>query len=545
MRNEKNLGLRKEIIKTYISGQGMAPISWETGVNNMIIGIAKARSLHGLIILGILAIFCIEGVAQEPLAEISVSVGCPEEIGGCRLLGSPTGGFLRYEIYLDMRFWTGKTRDKNDGDFLFRLIKPQNGRRQEILSVGGKENFPGGWRNSPCPECGTPRLIEIDYSDSIQDGSAAKRVEIVYPFAYQRFKLGRRGFRGTARLVLTDGGGEPGTGDEYELYFDTSETKDTYGNEVRNTGDSLPPVSGLIFKGKVARGDLKISRVLPKQCWQDIFTSFCTMRGGPATSEDALRVVNYIERNDPKWLEYLPSCPLREPSMEFKWTSWSTGNPISDYLSNLSCFHPGANRCYRTTGGYRSPGHYDKGLGEAQHCQQCCYDKVGELITAGAGAGTPDFECSEDTAKHCNFDVRPWTALGFERYNQTWRPNQGMIRVPADRVTDSGWDVTFGEIIEFEADPSYRISLSKDISAGPAIVGPGGTTPSSCQAKPFSDAPCGALLARIAGFNSPLLVGSGTRIAIPASGRILLGVNDTSLPDNTGSFAVSIRRVAK
>jgi RHS repeat-associated protein len=61
------------------------------------------------------------------------------------------------------------------------------------------------------------------------------------------------------------------------------------------------------------------------------------------------------------------------------------------YCGISTSTHPGASGCIRK-----------KGSGNAT--QQCCYDRSGDLITGGVGAGTPDL----NNPNHEDSDVKPW-----------------------------------------------------------------------------------------------------------------------------------------
>jgi RHS repeat-associated protein len=76
------------------------------------------------------------------------------------------------------------------------------------------------------------------------------------------------------------------------------------------------------------------------------------------------------------WLKELPDCPCTpgvvtpanpDPNI---WQDPEPGDPIH---------HPGAANCMRSN------------PTENGHGQQCCYDRLGKLITSGSGAGTPDY----------------------------------------------------------------------------------------------------------------------------------------------------------
>ena len=174
---------------------------------------------------------------------------------------------------------------------------------------------------------------------------------------------------------------------------------------------------------------------------------------------EARAIAHNLEK-DPVWLEALPDCPctvqeaeanpeINDPAasgrgMEnvllpnrrfglqpnsfaassgectptrFKESSLIHSNVLLPY------FHPGAETEFRSA----EPIEYQTQHGKVMNIgQQCTYDKQGELITEGPGAGTPDSVSPEHNTKgHYIQDVRPWNVLGVEEYNQTWQPNQG------------------------------------------------------------------------------------------------------------------------
>ena len=59
---------------------------------------------------------------------------------------------------------------------------------------------------------------------------------------------------------------------------------------------------------------------------------------------------------------------------------------------------------------------------------------------------------------------------------------------------------------------------------------------------PLPAAPVGALIGRINN-GAPFLIGSGTSLLrMPASGRLMLGINDDAFDDNSGAFTVAVSR---
>ncbi len=58
---------------------------------------------------------------------------------------------------------------------------------------------------------------------------------------------------------------------------------------------------------------------------------------------------------------------------------------------------------------------------------------------------------------------------------------------------------------------------------------------------PVPSATTGTLIGRV-GNGQPFAIGSQTSVQMPAAGQLFLGVNDTHLDDNDGSFQVRIQR---
>jgi len=103
------------------------------------------------------------------------------------------------------------------------------------------------------------------------------------------------------------------------------------------------------------------------------------------------------------------------------------------------------------------------------------------------------------------------------------------------RWTDAGIDVRRGEVITFSSSGEIQMSDNAGDTASPAGSRQGRRAPDA----PILNQLAGALLARIGDF-SPIFVGDRTTITAPVSGRLYLGVNDDHLPDNRGSFTVTV-----
>ena len=71
---------------------------------------------------------------------------------------------------------------------------------------------------------------------------------------------------------------------------------------------------------------------------------------------------------------------------------------------------------------------------------------------------------------------------------------------------------------------------------------PGGTGQTD-PANTMPSVPTGALIGRI-GTGQPFLIGTASSIAAPAAGQLFLGINDSNVSDNQGSYQVDIQRSA-
>lgn len=107
------------------------------------------------------------------------------------------------------------------------------------------------------------------------------------------------------------------------------------------------------------------------------------------------------------WIDTLPQCPC---AVTFSFWSvvvartaavdpsvWSTDLACGPAFGFCDYYHPGAHACIRARASSSDAG------------QQCCYDNSGNIISAGAGAGTPDKVSSEvSISRHQTADVDPF-----------------------------------------------------------------------------------------------------------------------------------------
>jgi hypothetical protein len=111
------------------------------------------------------------------------------------------------------------------------------------------------------------------------------------------------------------------------------------------------------------------------------------------------------------------------------------------------------------------------------------------------------------------------------------------IRVPANQAwTDTGITVNAGDKVVFHA--SGEITYGR--SPGQTATPDGG--PDRRPNYPLPSVPVGALLGRV-GNGAPFGIGTQTQpLPMPASGRLMLGVNDNELTDNGGSYTVVVSK---
>jgi hypothetical protein len=111
------------------------------------------------------------------------------------------------------------------------------------------------------------------------------------------------------------------------------------------------------------------------------------------------------------------------------------------------------------------------------------------------------------------------------------------IQVPANQAwTDTGITVNQGDRVAFQA--SGTITYGR--SAGQTATPDGGADRRANYPDPT--APVGALIGKV-GNSAPFGIGSQSQpLGMPASGRLMIGVNDNELADNGGFFTVVVVR---
>jgi hypothetical protein len=102
--------------------------------------------------------------------------------------------------------------------------------------------------------------------------------------------------------------------------------------------------------------------------------------------------------------------------------------------------------------------------------------------------------------------------------------------------TATGVAVRRGDWITVNASGEIKIG-----GPGNPPIGPSGLTSERAPGAPMPNAPAGALIGRV-GNGAPFLIGTQSRVQVRDSGQVFLGVNDGNMPDNEGTFQVTVAR---
>jgi hypothetical protein len=103
--------------------------------------------------------------------------------------------------------------------------------------------------------------------------------------------------------------------------------------------------------------------------------------------------------------------------------------------------------------------------------------------------------------------------------------------------TDSGLTVRRGQAVRFEV--TGEVFYTRTTGTGPAGAG----APNANASYPLPSLPVGALIAKIGPNGAPFAIGTATdALRMPATGRLMLGINDDDFDDNSGSFRVIVIR---
>jgi hypothetical protein len=113
----------------------------------------------------------------------------------------------------------------------------------------------------------------------------------------------------------------------------------------------------------------------------------------------------------------------------------------------------------------------------------------------------------------------------------------GAVSVPANQPwTDTGMTVKKGDRVYF--------SSNGQITVGPGFVATvdGSATAGPRAGLPVAAMPAGGLIARVDNGAAFPIGGNSQAIVMPANGRLYVGVNDDNFNDNSGFFAVTVRK---
>ena len=130
---------------------------------------------------------------------------------------------------------------------------------------------------------------------------------------------------------------------------------------------------------------------------------------------------------------------------------------------------------------------------------------------------------------------QPTSGAVAQTRNVFGRNNSTAVRVDANQQwVDSGVDVRRGDRV--------ALTATGEIEYGPGARATAAGTRGGGTNYPLPTMGAGGLIARV-GDSAPFAVGAGSHtITMPADGRLMFGVNDDNVSDNTGSFGVTVRK---
>lgn len=152
------------------------------------------------------------------------------------------------------------------------------------------------------------------------------------------------------------------------------------------------------------------------------------------------------------------------------------------------------------------------------------------------GGGTRDYASTD--LKRIYIARPPGSGGVTSNPPQPSTPGASGVRVAANqRWVDTGITVRRGERVRFSA--SGEIQLSSD---GNDVATPAGSRTGRRPSGPMPQALAGALLGRVGPVQMFGIGNQTTSLAMPADGRLFLGVNDDNVDDNRGEFQVEVTR---
>ena len=163
-------------------------------------------------------------------------------------------------------------------------------------------------------------------------------------------------------------------------------------------------------------------------------------------------------------------------------------------------------------------------------------------LTISTASGTRDFTSNEVAQAWVN--PEPARASGGRQAQQ---PADGqVVALPAGAITvpaNVAWTDT-GIMMNSRVPLSLTFTATGDVMIGPGASSGIGGSPAVTNPNlkyPLKGAPAGALIGRI-GNGTPFLIGGNNQpMPLRGTGRLMLGVNDDQVADNSGSFHVSVR----
>jgi hypothetical protein len=152
------------------------------------------------------------------------------------------------------------------------------------------------------------------------------------------------------------------------------------------------------------------------------------------------------------------------------------------------------------------------------------------------GGGTRDYSSTD--LKRIYIARPPGSGGGTSNPSQPSTPGASGIRVAANqRWVDTGITVRRGERVRFSA--SGEIQLSSD---GNDLATPAGSRTGRRPSGPMPQSLAGALVGRVGPVQMFGIGDQTTPLAMPADGRLFLGINDDNVDDNRGEFQVEVTR---
>lgn len=141
-----------------------------------------------------------------------------------------------------------------------------------------------------------------------------------------------------------------------------------------------------------------------------------------------------------------------------------------------------------------------------------------------------------------NYNGPTGTATPVGTSGQVYTPAGGVtVQVQANQAwNDGGITVKKGDRVSFHAAGQISFGANPGTTAGPD-----GNGSIRNPRYPVPAMPVGGLIGRV-GTSAPFPIGSNTQpIVMPADGRLMLGINDNQITDNSGAFTVTVVNVSQ